>query len=175
MIDKVRFIKAMEYITLAYPNSKIEVDNTSMMNVWYDVLKDFDDESFTMLLKDFVKNNQFPPQSPAHIIAYYKETQTKNINSADMFERLIQRIRDSSYDLDLVISRYEKGGQDVIVKTIKELRSNFILWFNDSNQISFLKNAFIKAYEQNYKNKLDDNVSKGLINGALMIENNHDS
>lgn len=169
MIDKVKFIKAMEYLTLAYPNSKIEVENKNMMSVWYDVLKDFDHESFTALLKEYVKQNVYPPQSPAHLTEYAKQEITKSINAADVFEKLITRIRDNRYDLDRVIEKYERGGQLVVSKTIRELYSNFKLWFSDVSQLPFLKRDFIQAYERNLVQKVGHDVSRGQLTDVKLL------
>jgi len=146
-MTKEKFRKAITYLNNAYPGTfKFEPKNEIMVNIWYDLLKDFDDEQFVDTLKDYAKHNTFAPNSAAALIEWEKERIMKRLNSGDTFEKLIGRIRDNEYNLNRVMEKYEKGGQTAIAKTIKELYSDFTLWFSDSSQLGFLKSKFLKTY-----------------------------
>jgi len=160
-LDKVKFIKAMEYITLAYPNSKIEVDNKNMMNVWYDVLKDVSEVEFIPLLKNYVKENVYPPSSPAHLLDYAKQSMLSKSDAGLVFEKLISRIRENNYDLDITIKKYQNGNNTAVVKSIMELYSNFKLWFNDANQLPYLKRDFIGSYNRNINKLASERILSG--------------
>ena len=169
VMDKMRFIKAMSNISVAYPSSKIDVSNEHLIDVWYDILKDYDDDTFLQLVREFILNNKFPPQSPAHLLEFAKEQIAKNINSGDVFEKLIVRIRNHAYNLDDVIDKYVKGGQTAVAQSIRELYTDFKLWFDDTNQIGFLKSKFIKLYERYRLDEIKDQVIVGKLENKNLI------
>lgn len=151
----------MEYITLAYPNSKIEVENKNMMNVWYDLLKDINEHEFIPLLKNYAKENIYPPSSPAHLLDYAKQSILSKSDASLVFEKLIGRIRENNYDLDATIKKYQNGNNMAVVKSINELYSNFKLWFNDSNQLPYLKRDFIESYNRHLNKIVSERVLSG--------------
>lgn len=146
-MTKEKFVKAIRYLHGAYPSTfKLDIEDNYAIDVWYDLLKSFDDEQFVDTLKDYAKHNTFAPNSAAALIEWEKERIMKRLNSGDTFEKLISRIRDNEYNISRVMEKYEKGGQTAIAKTIKELYSDFTLWFSDSSQLGFLKSKFLKTY-----------------------------
>lgn len=143
------FVKAINYLKAAYPNIKVDLEDSYTLNVWYDILKDFNYEQFKETISYYVKHNQFAPQSPASLIECEKERILKNTDIADKFDKLISRIRDNNYNLALTVERYSKGGQVAISKTVKELQHDFERWFEDASQLPFLKSKFAKTYANN--------------------------
>lgn len=144
-----KFIKSMKYLSAAYPMFKLNMNDDYSLKVWHDVLKDFTDDQFIDTLKDYVKNNTFPPQSPASLIEWEKERIIRSLDVDGMFEKLVKRIREHAYDLEAIIDKYDKGGQHTVAKTIKDLYSDFQSWFKDGSQIIYLKKKFTDMYRKN--------------------------
>jgi hypothetical protein len=146
-MTKDKFVKAIRYLHGAYPSTfKLDIEDNYAVDVWYDLLKSFDDEQFVDTLRDYAKHNTFAPNSAAALIEWEKDRIMRNLNSGEKFETLISRIRAQEYNLNKVMELYKKGEAHVMVKTIKELYSDFTLWFSDSSQLGFLKSKFLKTY-----------------------------
>lgn len=160
-MNKTAFAEAIEYLNAYYVNFKIDLSNSVVLRVWYDVFKDFDDNAFKMLVMGYAKDNVFPPQSPTHLLEFAKDEMMKDIDAGEVFEKLIVRIRSNAYDLDLTIKKYE--AQPEVARTIRELYSDFKGWFDDSNQLVFLKQRFVKLYAEHVKNRINANVNRGLL------------
>jgi hypothetical protein len=170
-MKKELFVKALKYLNAIYPTFKLDTNDSYVIEAWYDVLKEYDDTYFSELLRDYAKDNIYAPNSPAHLIDYAKKRVLNNLDSNGVFEKLITRIRDNSYHLDEVIKKYENGGQEVIAKTIKELHSNFMLWFSDAQQISYLKHNFTEAYARNMQNQINKDARLGNIDETKLLGN----
>ena len=154
------FGKKMKYLQIAYPTFKLEIDNPMHIEVWYDILGEFEENYFNTILKDYVKHNEFAPNSPASIIAWAKKMILQNVDIGSKFDKLITRLRQHAYDVDKIAELYEKGHQEAMAKAVRELRTDINVWRYDSSQLPFLKNKFDKTYQHYIQLEIDDNVFK---------------
>lgn len=152
------FGKKMKYLQIAYPSFKLELDNPMHIEVWYDILGEFEEDYFNTILKDYTKHNEYAPNSPASIIAWAKQMILRNVDMGSKFDKLIQRLRADMYDVDKVAEKYEKGGQSAMAKVVRELSVDVSMWRYDSAQLPFLKNKFEKTYQHYLQLEVDKNV-----------------
>jgi len=157
-MTKESFGKKMKYLNIAYPSFKLDIENQMHLEVWHDILGEFEDEYFNTILKDYVKHNEFAPNSPASLIVHAKKMLLSQIDIGGTFDKLIDRLRKEFYDVELVANRYEKGGNVAVAKTLRELKTNVQTWRNNSDQLPFLKNAFEKTYAEYLMREIDKQV-----------------
>src|SRR5690554_1043023 len=72
-MNKVNFIKGIEYLNAYYVNFKVDIDNKMVQIVWYDALKHIDDDSFIKVITNYALTSKYAPQSPTDIINHYNQ------------------------------------------------------------------------------------------------------
>lgn len=159
------FLDILTWVNAFYTNFNFKLKDdkgnpSTQFHVWYEVLSPFDEDTLMVAVKSFCKENTYPPSSPAQILEYIKTKLLTTSESGEMvFERVIASVRRNAYDLDKVIA----SETQVVAKTLQELRSDFRAWYNDSDQLPFLKRNFIKQYEKNLTNSVSHQVSQGRL------------
>jgi hypothetical protein len=159
------FLDILTWVNAFYTNFNFKLKDdkgnpSTQFHVWYEVLSPFDEDLLMKAVKSFCKENTYPPSSPAQILEYIKSKLLTVSESGEMvFERVIASVRRNAYDLDKVIEIETQ----VVANTLKELRSDFKAWYNDSDQLPFLKRNFIKQYEKNLTNSVSHQVSQGRL------------
>lgn len=175
MLTIERFMSIISYISAFYTNFKMDLKDDSgepsyQLKVWYDIFKDFDEEMLVSAIKMYCKENIYPPSSPAQILSFITQ-KMKNVSKSGelVFEEVVEAIRDSGHDLYQVTKDYETKDK-VIALTIKEMQSSFRSWFNDSEQLPYLRKDFVARYTTN----LDLNVRNSVNRGNLQrLETNN--
>jgi len=160
-MKKEKFIHALKYLQACYQSTfKLDFKDEYALSVWYDILKDFNEEQFIETLKDYAKHNVYAPNSPAHLIDWEKQRVMKQIDTNGVCEEVIQTIRDYTYNLDQVKGYYIRQGKTAIAKTVGDLASDFEAWFKDTGQLKFLKKKWNDIYTLNFQNEIDAKVGK---------------
>ena len=72
-LGKKAFIEGMEYLNAYYALLKIDLDNKLVQEVWYENVSHIEDNTFKFVVKDYCKNNIYPPQSPTHLTSKLSE------------------------------------------------------------------------------------------------------
>lgn len=151
-MNKETFIQGMEYLGAFYTNSKIDLDNKLVVSVWFNVFKDMEDQKFTNLVKSYCQESAFAPTSPTSLTNFMKdkmiEKRKGELSSEMAFEEALYQLRRFGYWIPDVIAHF-KTSNNAISKTVEELVSSFATIQNDADQIPFVKNAFVKAYDRN--------------------------
>ena len=149
--DKV-FLRGLVYLNDYYDNFKFDIKNVNKVEVWYEVFSNFDDEIFIEMVKNYCRENIYPPQSPTALTEFMKvkmiEKRKGELSSEMAFEEALKMLRYFYYDIQRVIEHF-KTSNVAISKTVEELVSSFATIRNDADQIPFVKNAFVKAYDRN--------------------------
>ena len=145
-------MQGMEYLEAFYTTLKVNLDNKLVVSVWFDVFKDMDDQKFTNLVKSYCQESAFAPTSPTSLTNFMKdkmiEKRKGELSSEMAFEEALKMLRYFYYDIKRVIEHF-KTSNNAISKTVEELVSSFATIQNDADQIPFVKNAFVKAYDRN--------------------------
>lgn len=157
-MERKTFIEGIKYIDNFYMAFKFDFKNVDMIDVWYDILSEFQDEYFISIVKDYVKHNEYAPNSPASLISHAKKMLLRQVDVGSTFDRLVERLRKDGYDVDLVASKYEKGGNYTMAKVIRELRTNVITWQANAESLPYFKNAFEKTYAEYLSRDIDKQV-----------------
>lgn len=63
----------MEYLKAYYPNFKMEMENIFAQQIWYESLNHINDASFEILIKKYSRGNEYPPQSPTHLLNWFDD------------------------------------------------------------------------------------------------------
>ena len=150
-------MQGMEYLEAFYTTLKVNLDNKLVVSVWFDVFKDMDDQKFTNLVKSYCQESAFAPTSPTSLTNFMKEKMIEKrkgeLSSEMAFEEALKMLRYFYYDIKRVIEHF-KTSNNAISKTVEELVSSFATIQNDADQIPFVKNAFVKAYDRNLETEV---------------------
>jgi len=127
--------------------------------VWYEHFQSFNDTDFIMMIRGYCRENVYPPQAPSNITEWAKIKLVSTTNADEIFEEVVKRLRRNIYSLDFVKGLYQKENKHLIAKSIEYCTSNFLVWFSDSTQLTYLKNEFKKVYTR----LIQENVNKGML------------
>lgn len=61
MLDKETFFASMDKLVMAFPNWKLDVESTSVMQFWYTKFRDTDNERFSHMVDNYIENENFSP------------------------------------------------------------------------------------------------------------------
>ena len=151
-MNKETFLSGMGYLGVFYTTFKVDFTKVVVFEVWFDIFKDMDDQKFTDLVKSYCQENAFAPTSPTSLTNFMKdkiiEKRKGELSSEMAFEEALKMLRYFYYDIQRVIEHF-KTSNVAISKTVEELVSSFATIRNDADQIPFVKNAFVKAYDRN--------------------------
>ena len=150
-MTKQTFGKGIAYLNIFYTNFKVDIENPLVIEIWFDIFKDMDDQKFTNLVKSYCQESAFAPTSPTSLTNFMKdkmiEKRKGELSSEMAFEEALKMLRYFYYDIKRVIEHF-KTSNVAISKTVEELVSSFATIQNDADQIPFVKNAFVKAYDR---------------------------
>jgi hypothetical protein len=169
-----RFLKIIQYLSSYYNNFKFDIYEedefgnktpSHQAEVWFDVFKDFNELELVEAIKRYCKENIYAPQSPTHILEFIRKKMLENSPSAEsVFNEIVERFRNHYYYDKKVVEMYEQEGNHLIAKIISDLKQDFRLWYNGSEeQLTWLKKVFITHYERELEKTVRDTVSQGQI------------
>ncbi len=170
MLSKDRFTSAIAYISAFYTNFKFDLKDDDgkpsfQFNVWFDAFKDFNEEEFIGIIKRYCKENVYPPSSPAQILEYARTLlYERSMTPDEAWEYAIRTIRGFGFsrrDFQRLYTHLEERNLTVILKTLKEMESEFHNLLSD--QLPFVKRNFVKAYESNLKIGIRETVAQGRL------------
>lgn len=68
---KQKFIAAMEYLGKYYINFKADFTDPVIQRIWFDNLKQINQNDIEFVVVDYCQKNVYPPQSPTHLLNHY--------------------------------------------------------------------------------------------------------
>lgn len=125
-MNKKTFAQGLAYLNLFYTTFKVDLENDMVIEVWYDMFKDMDEQKFTALIKAYCKENIFPPQSPTHLLEFAKQRLALLQSKAD---EEFERVRELNRRYSLRINHqtiYAKIDNPITVKIVKSMFDDFI-------------------------------------------------
>lgn len=151
-LNEKTFLKGLIYLNDYYDNFKFDIKNVNKVEIWYDVFRNFDDNVFLETIKNYCRENIYPPSSPTALTDFLKvktiEKRRQGLSNEEAFELALKSLRQNRYHVQSVIDDFERSN-GAISKTVKELSSSFKAIQDDSDQIPFVKGQFVKTYERN--------------------------
>jgi hypothetical protein len=75
MLDIKVFAKSIQQLGNYYPKFELTKEQ---METWYKFFAKYTDNEFFQMIKLFIENNEFPPQSPRSLLKYYEEALKEN-------------------------------------------------------------------------------------------------
>lgn len=172
-LDKKVFLKGLGYINDYYANFNFDLKNVNKVEIWYSKFSQFDNDIYTDLIKTYCNDNVYPPLSPTNILEMFKdkllEYHRNELSNEMAWELTLKELRVSRYNIDDLIVAF-KDKNPTIAKTVEELRSSLASIRNDTEQIPYVKNSFLKAFERNLELqvKYDIKNAVGLSSVALI-------
>lgn len=154
------FTNVAVYLKTAYPASNF-LPTREAIAVWYEELKDLDGQVCTKAMKDYVRNNDFPPS-----IAGIRKSCTEQVKA---FAKPYNEAWD---DVMAAVRKYGTYGavealnsfDDITKKCVKQIGYYDIC---TSPNTSYLKKDFKESYEE-YKKQFDVKVQASV--GTIGIE-----
>lgn len=127
----INFKALNEHFELDKPFKEKSETAINAINIWYDVLKDIDDESFDILIKDYSLNNDFPPNNPKQLLDHFNKmvkTVYEEIANELWNEEKKYIVSDmNSYSIDLARMYSNSSGikKELVNARIEKKISNF--------------------------------------------------
>jgi hypothetical protein len=141
---KELLINSLKYIDHYYNNFNFDFTNLNKLEVWHQALSCIPSDTLQKVVQSYCVSNVYPPSSPTSLIDHYKEMIVNHKEKGEIaFEKLIERIKDNSYDLDKTLNKYEKK---IVPSIVGVMRSEFKQWLRGENSINYLKRDFVKHY-----------------------------
>lgn len=163
-LSKKKFIFGMEYLNTYYVNLKIDLDNSMVQLVWYDVFKTFSDDDFERLIKAYCVNNIYPPQSPSHILEYAKSiTMHNQLTGDEAWEYGYTLIKKHRFDVRSACDEMNEKGYRAMAQSFLKMGGRFRGLATDD--VKYVKKDWIERYND----ELEIHVKDMVIGGTLQI------
>lgn len=136
------FASIASYIRTAYPNSNF-LETREVINTWFNDLKDLDGNICIGAMREYVRNNEYPPS-----IAGIRKSCTKKINAlADNWDVAWDKIM-------IAVRRHGTYGAKEAMDSLDELTRKSVkaIGFYEictSSNTNFLRKEFKEIYNQN--------------------------
>jgi len=146
-------------------------------SLWYNVFKNYDDETFIKLIEQYCLSNIYAPQSPTHLLQFFNDKtfekhQGKIEEAWSLIISLIKRhgmgnktIYNHEINDFVTYNPIEKHLQDHADKNIYEsykMVKSRLTNLNDSNE-PFVRKEFVEIYESLLKRQIQETVIKGNV------------
>lgn len=154
------FASIASYIRTAYPNSNF-LETKEVINTWFNDIKDLDGIVCMEAMREYVRNNEFPPS-----IAGIRKSCTKKINAlADNWDIAWDKVM-------IAVRKYGTYGAKEAIDSFDELTRKSVkaIGFYEictSSNTNFLRKEFREIYSQN-KEDFDYNTQAN--DGIIGIE-----
>ena len=163
------FINGMNYLKSAYINWAFDMNSQMQIRVWYDAIKQLNDEEFIGIVKEFIGKNKFPPQSPVELLDV-KVSNNYELSVDEAWNKAVRAMNEYSFDRSQYVDYDREGNRicythaqrlyaslckyPVLSKTVKDYETLLDQWDGSD----YLASEFKKSYERNLKNMTRDKV-----------------
>lgn len=177
MEDKKRkFLNIIMNLLDAYVNWKfIAIDNsgnpTPQLNLWYRMLEHIDIDVLEYVVFDYMKDNIYPPSSPASIIDHYKKLYLSiySVDENTKFElarEIYKDQRQGDYSVERTCKILDIKGEYITSKAFESVKGRFTPNASVDDIEIWAKKEFIEKYKE--LNKID--IERKIKHGGLSIE-----
>lgn len=157
------FAKGLAFLKSYYTNWNFDLSNMMALSIWYENFKELEYQSFQEVVKNYCRNNRFPPQSPFDIL----DTIPKELDENQAWDLVADIIIRSGYNKSIFLNMIYKEN-----KTIYEFVKNFDIENveKDSFGNKCLDYVYGRKFRRNYKEYLDS-IKVKYINNKLINYN----
>lgn len=184
---KQNYLNIIMILLNAYVNWKFEaIDNngkpTSQFNLWYKMLNHIEPNVLEVVVIDYIKDNIYPPSSPASLIQHYKKMYKELVkvdasSEFDYAREIYKNTRKGNYLVERTCEILEKEGRLVTANAFRSIKGRF---HQDADELEINKWGrmdFIEYFNHESELLIDEQVKRGGVvlienKGKLMIEEN---
>lgn len=151
MLDRKTFAEQIAILNAYYVNFRLDIENELVLKVWFESVKQFEPNVFKLLVKDYMFNNVYAPQSPASLIEHFRNAMIKNEKSAEsaldlVLEKRRNNMRVRKYSATHLIEHFNKEGEVAIANTVMRMKTTFD--DNLPDDMTWVRKEFKEIYEQ---------------------------
>lgn len=161
-LTKATFSKGLAYLTSFYisPTFKDNLNNETIITVWYEWFKPFSDKLFIEMVKLYCERNTYPPNSPNDLLKARREFLLENMsNYNEAWLKVLKKrkelacVRTGNVSIPKLLKEFENDKPTYVA--INHLR-NELGYIMSSQEEKFIKNDF-KVIYNNEMEKLVQN------------------
>ena len=185
-LNKKDIIKLLTYLNHCYPGKfnfpkKSKRENEMLIEVWYDLLKQYDNKKMSCVIKKIVVNNGHWPPSVGEIVKEIEKINTPTsdkITAGAAWMLVLNAVRKFGY-------YNAKEGMDSLPKKVRETVEHFggftAICHSEANN-NYVRSHFMKLYQEvnryneeymylpiSVKNELLESTSKNNIKRELLL------
>lgn len=159
------FITGIEYLATYYSTFKFfdedfEHQVELRKQLWYERFKEYDDKTFYLLVVEYSKTNEFPPQSPASLSEHAKKIiRNKLANPEEEYLRVKNIVNKNGY-FNAGNKRQVKELGETTYKAFELTESLFNRAYHDTFNEPECRRNFIQVYKNEIERKIADNEQK---------------
>lgn len=154
-MDEMTFVKGLSYLKMNYLNWGFDIQNPTMVKVWYKKFEKLENKTFIQLLERYTAEKKYPPNSPADLLDFLKEAiEGQEMNSSEAWEYVRGLIREHgfNYGRDKIYAALED--KPALLETVKIYESELInLTSADTNTPLRFKNTYAEILKQKVAKK----------------------
>ena len=173
---KQNYLNIIMILLNAYVNWKFEaIDNngkpTSQFNLWYKMLEHIEPDVLEVVVIDYIKDNIYPPSSPASLIQHYKKMYKElvKVDASSEFDyaRDVYKTK-GRYDVERTCELLEQEGKVVSANAYRSIKGHFHPEALSSDIDKWARKDFIEHFNHESELLIDEQVKRG---GVVLIEN----
>lgn len=152
-LTKATFSKGLAYLTSFYinPTFRENLNNETIIKVWYEWFKPFSDKLFTDMVKLYCERNTYPPNSPNDLLNARREFLLENMSNYNKaWLKVLKKrkelacVRTGNVSIPKLLKEFENDKPTYVA--IKHLE-NELGYIMSSQEERFVKNTFKTIYE----------------------------
>jgi hypothetical protein len=176
------FMDILAWVSGFYTNFNFKLKGedgkpSMQFHVWYEVLREFDEDTLMAIVKQYCKENIYPPSSPTSLLEYAKTRlmKIKVVEIDKAWEDLMKLIALHGYnpyqtwnpiknDVEMVypLQKALENHENKILKKVYDTMSSKIRAMTDFSKIEILK-EFTKTYSDFLSQQINTNVNQGIL------------
>lgn len=159
--DKKRYLQVILILMDSYLNWKFEAVNkdgfTRQFNVWYNLLNHIPIDVLEYVIYDYIKENEFPPQSPANILNHYKKLYkevlltNEGLDANSKFDKAREIYKDrrlGSFDVHKTCKILEEQGDIITARAYDSIQHHLGRSANTEDIEKWGRIDFIKKFDE---------------------------
>jgi len=155
MLEKNTYLKGIKYLNAYYTNFNFNINDDLKLEVWYNIFKGTDNETYTELIKQYCVKNVFPPKSPTDIIQFKQQQMIKTRMTPEAaWELTLGTLRETGYDFRRT---YKMLNDRVLKQTLKQMENQF--YGIHTKDIPYARNNYINIYERELKKTVEEETT----------------
>lgn len=167
MLKQNTFLKGIKYLNAYYTTFNFNINDNMKLEIWYNIFKETEDETYTNLVKKYCVDNIYAPQSPTHLLQYAKDILIQNKTTPEAaWEKALGTLRETGYDFKRT---YEKVQDTNIINSLKQMQNE--LTGVMTKDIPFVRNHFIDIYKREIEREANTQTKEGLLSQLKITHN----